>query len=61
MMPVIAGIVTTMLVAAAAAAAAVLNVGRGLVNAGAKRRRYRETPRYKEGEVLPTEKFHRAA
>jgi len=45
MMPVIAGIVTTMLVAAAAAAAAVLNVGRDLVNAGAKRRRYRKTPR----------------
>jgi hypothetical protein len=50
-MPVIAGIVTTMLVAAAATAA-VLNVNRDLVNAGAKRRRYRKTPRRKEGEVL---------
>ena len=48
-MPVIAGIVTTMLVAATAA---VLNVNRDLVNAGAKRRRYRKTPRRKEGEVL---------
>ncbi len=59
---ILAGIVTTILVAAAEAAPAVLKVGRDLVSTGAtRRRRYRKTARRKEGEVLPTERFHLAA
>ncbi len=51
---ILAGILATMLVAAAAGVAAVLNlVGRSLVNAGAKGRRYRKAPGRKEGEVAP--------
>ena len=50
---ILAGILATMLIAAAAGVAAVLNlVGRSLVNAGAKGRRYRKAPGRKEEVAL---------